>query len=83
MFGKDNGMDITGISTYVIIIIFIIIFIWYVQPSIFSDGKEDYAPTRERTDPQSDWNIVEKIEAIKAMQSKYFSRFTQNPNYGV
>jgi len=81
MFEKQGGMDITGISTYVVIIVFIIIFIWFVQPFVFSD-KEDYAPNRERTDPQSDWNIVEAIKAIKNAQSKFFSKFTQNPNYG-
>jgi len=81
MFEKQGGMDITGISMYVVIIIFIIIFIWFVQPFIFSD-KEDYAPNRERTDPQSDWNIVEDIKSIKAAQSKFFLKFSKTRDYG-
>ena len=82
MFKKQGGVDITGISTYVVIIVFIIIFIWFIHPLVFSD-KEEYAPNRERTDPQSDWNIVDAINAIKAKQSKWFSQYTKSPDYGI
>jgi hypothetical protein len=82
MFEKNGGVDVTNISMYVVIIVFIIIGIWFVYPLIFLD-EEEYAPNRERSDPQSDWNIVEAIKSIKAMQRKYFSKFTQSPSYGI
>ena len=81
MFESNNNSDTTTIVLYVLAIIVIMLFIWYVSPNLLT-GKENYAPDRERTDPQSDWNIVEAIKSIRNIQSKFFSRRTQSPNYG-
>ena len=40
-------------------------------------SDENYAPNRERTDPQSDWNIVEEIRMIMNRQQKKISKLSE------
>ena len=45
-------------------------------------SDENYAPNRERTDPQSDWNIIEEIRRIRARQQKNITKMSSR-NYNI
>ena len=45
-------------------------------------SDENYAPDRQRTDPQSDWNIVEEIRQIRSRQQKNITKMSAR-NYNI
>lgn len=52
-----------------VIILVIVVILYNSLPHLYSiDSTEDYAPNRERTDPQSDWNIIEEIRTLRERQ---------------
>lgn len=81
--------DITEVNNRRIIINVIVlvgvlmIIYYYAIPYLNENGSdENYAPNRERTDPQSDWNIIEEIRAIRARQQKNIGKMSTR-NYGI
>lgn len=80
MFDLDSDAKMSGVMTYIFIMLAVIFLLWYSQKYLLAEEK--YAPTRERSDPQSDWSIVKAVEKINLNQKKFFSRLTQSPNYG-
>ncbi len=60
---------------FVILLLFILYYYYYIKK------EETYAPKRERTDVQSDWNIVEKIRTIRARQDNNIKALSNQRNY--
>ena len=75
----DSSKEQDNINNYkvvinVIAITCVLLVIYYCIPYFSGeDMDESYAPDRERTDPQSDWNITEEIRAIRAQQHRNLS----------
>ena len=92
-----TGGNLLGINKFnvlinVLIISVIIILLYYYFPKLCNwvypedeDGNnaEQYAPNRERTDPQSDWNIIEEAKKIRIRQKENLNKLSQDKGYGI
>ncbi len=89
MVVTELQVDNFSILKHVLIIAGILVLIYYSFPYLYSltmesdKQSEKYAPDRERTDPQSDWNIIEEVRAIRKRQLENISRLSHSRGYGI
>ena len=62
------------IINYVIIITLVYLIYYYF---VHKNNNEEYAPDRKRTDPQSDWNIVEEIRKLRKQQDNNINSYSE------
>jgi hypothetical protein len=63
------------VFTNVLLVVGVLVLICYLAPYL-NRSDESYAPDRERTDPQSDWNIIEAVKAIRERQQRNINRMS-------
>lgn len=82
MANLDLQINNYNVIINTIVILAIVIILYNSLPYLYNtDDTEDYAPDRERTDPQSDWNIIEEIRTIRERQENNIRSLSQQRKY--
>lgn len=82
MPNSDLQINNYNVIINTVVILAIVVVLYNSLPCLYSmDTTEDYAPNRERTDPQSDWNIIEEIRTLRERQDNNIRSLSKQRRY--